>query len=222
MSWPRLKMRPLTAWRSCYSECTACTVELVGELRRLGAKDTLFSWKFTRGGGGMADAADLKSAVGNHVRVRPPPALPSKRRISHPRQRGEQAMQLREALTALGVTDQTLSQAEKDRLDRDGYLPLPDILSAAQIERIHQRTDELIAAEGADAGKEVHQEAGTIRLSDLVNKDPVFEVCFTHPRVLAAIDHVLKGDLKLSSLNFRAALPGHGLQGLHADWGTAV
>ena len=33
---------------------------------------------------------------------------------------------------------------------------------------------------------------------------------------------MLGGDLKLSSLNFRAALPGFGLQGLHADWGGAV
>ena len=131
-------------------------------------------------------------------------------------------MLLREALQALGVTDQILSQAEKDKLDRDGYLPLPNILSTEQIARIVRRTDELIAIEGAEAGKEVHQESGTIRLSDLVNKDPVFEICFTHPRVLAAIDHVLRGDLKLSSLNFRAALPGFGLQGLHADWGSAV
>ena len=88
--------------------------------------------------------------------------------------------------------------------------------------KITQRTDELIALEGQDAGKEVHQETGTTRLSDLVNKDPLFEICFTHPRVLAAIAHVLGGDLKLSSLNFRAALPGFGLQGLHADWGGAV
>lgn len=131
-------------------------------------------------------------------------------------------MQMREALVALGVTEQTLSRAEKDKLDRDGYLPLADILSAAQIAHIIKRTDELIAIEGDAAGKEVHQEAGTIRLSDLVNKDPVFEVCFTHRRVLAAIDHVLRGDLKLSSLNYRAALPGFGLQGLHADWGAAV
>ena len=131
-------------------------------------------------------------------------------------------MQLREALTALGVTEQILSQAEKDKLDRDGYLPLPNILSAEKIAQINNRTDELIALEGESAGKEVHQEAGTIRLSDLVNKAPVFEIFFTTPRVLAAIDHVLRGDLKLSSLNFRAALPGFGLQGLHADWGTAV
>ncbi len=131
-------------------------------------------------------------------------------------------MQLQEALTQLGVTDQTLSQAEKNRLDRDGYLPLRNILTAEQIAQIVKRTDDLIVEEGQDAGKEVHQEAGATRLSDLVNKDPIFEICFTHPRVLAAISYVLGGDLKLSSLNYRAALPGSGLQGLHADWGGAV
>lgn len=131
-------------------------------------------------------------------------------------------MQVSEALTALGVTDDTLAQTERDFLDRNGYLPLPNILSAAQVARIGERTDELIALEGDRAGTEVHQEAGTHRLSDLVNKDPIFEICFTHPRVLAAISHVLRGDLKLSSLNFRAALPGSGLQGLHADWHSAV
>lgn len=131
-------------------------------------------------------------------------------------------MQLSEALTSLGVTDQTLTQAEKDQLDRDGFLPLLNILSPQQIAQITKRTDEMIAEEGQDAGKEVHQEAGTTRLSDLVNKDPIFEICFTHPRVLAAISHVLNGSLKLSSLNYRAALPGSGLQGLHADWSGAV
>lgn len=131
-------------------------------------------------------------------------------------------MQLQEALIALGVTENTLSQAEKDQLDRDGFLPLAGILSAEQIAQINKRMDELIAEEGQDAGKEVHQEAGTTRLSDLVNKDLIFEICFTHPRVLAAISHVLSGNLKLSSLNYRAALPGSGLQGLHADWGGAV
>jgi ectoine hydroxylase-related dioxygenase (phytanoyl-CoA dioxygenase family) len=32
----------------------------------------------------------------------------------------------------------------------------------------------------------------------------------------------LGGEFKLSSLNSRAALPGQGLQALHADWGKAV
>lgn len=128
-------------------------------------------------------------------------------------------MTIDEALTELGVRPDTLTDDEKAFLDENGYLPLTGILSAEQIADLRARTDAMAAEEGDQAGTEVHQEAGTIRLSDLPNKDPMFEVCFTHPKVLAAIAHVLQGDLKLSSLNFRAALPGAGLQGLHADWG---
>lgn len=131
-------------------------------------------------------------------------------------------MTVAEALYDLGVREDTLSAEEKDQLDRDGFLPLPNILSAEQVEQINARLDELLANEGEDAGKEVHQEAGTKRLSDLVNKDPIFDICFTHPRVLAGISHVLSGDLKLSSLNSRAALPGQGLQALHPDWSGPV
>jgi ectoine hydroxylase-related dioxygenase (phytanoyl-CoA dioxygenase family) len=131
-------------------------------------------------------------------------------------------MDIQEALSSLGVRDNTLSAEEKDRLDRDGFLPLPAILSEQQVASFGKRLDELVKLEGENAGKEVHQETGTDRLSDLINKDPMFDVCFTHPRVLAAIAHVLCGEFKLSSLNFRAALPGQGLQGLHADWSKGV
>ena len=128
-------------------------------------------------------------------------------------------MNIQQALTELGVREDTLTPEEKAQLDRDGFLPLPGILSAAQVEALRQRQAELLAEEGAEAGKEVHQEAGTDRLSNLVNKDPMYAVVLTNPRVLAGIAHVLQGDLKLSSLNSRAALPGQGLQGLHTDWG---
>jgi ectoine hydroxylase-related dioxygenase (phytanoyl-CoA dioxygenase family) len=131
-------------------------------------------------------------------------------------------MDIHEALTKLGVRDDTLTQAEKDQLDRDGYLPLYNILSSEQVQQFGTRLDELSRIEGEKAGLEVHQEVGTDRLSDLVNKDPMFEICFTHPRLLAGISHVLKGEFKLSSLNSRAALPGQGLQALHADWSGAV
>jgi ectoine hydroxylase-related dioxygenase (phytanoyl-CoA dioxygenase family) len=131
-------------------------------------------------------------------------------------------MNTQEALRALGVRDDTLTQDERARLDDDGFLPLYGILTPEQIASIAARLAALLEDEGEQAGKEVHQEAGTDRLSDLVNKDPIFTICFTHPRVLAGIAHVLRGDLKLSSLNSRAALPGEGLQALHADWGSAV
>ena len=127
-------------------------------------------------------------------------------------------MDMATALAELGVTEGTLDADTVQRLDRDGYAPLPGVLTGEQLGCIRARLAELTAAEGAEAGREVHQEAGTDRLSDLVNKDPMFEVCFTDPRVLACVAHVL-GDFKLSSLNSRAALPGRGLQGMHAEGG---
>lgn len=127
-------------------------------------------------------------------------------------------MDMATALAELGVTDGTLDADTKERLDRDGYAPLAGVLSGEQVTRMRARLAELMAAEGDRAGVEVHQESGTDRLADLVNKDPVFEVCFTNPRVLACVAHVL-GEFKLSSLNSRAALPGQGLQALHAEGG---
>jgi ectoine hydroxylase-related dioxygenase (phytanoyl-CoA dioxygenase family) len=120
------------------------------------------------------------------------------------------------ALEDLGVAADSIDDETRARLDRDGYAPLPAVLSEGQLAVIRTRLRELLAAEGDRAGLEVHQEAGTDRLADLVNKDPVFEVCFTDPRLLACVTHVL-GEFKLSSLNFRAALPGQGLQALHAE-----
>jgi ectoine hydroxylase-related dioxygenase (phytanoyl-CoA dioxygenase family) len=131
-------------------------------------------------------------------------------------------MNTHEALRALGARDDTLTEDEKAALDHDGFLPLPGVLAPDQIAAINARLAALLREEGERAGTEVHQEAGTDRLSDLVNKDAIFEICFTHSRVLAGIAHVLRGDLKLSSLNSRAALPGEGLQALHADWSGPV
>lgn len=126
-------------------------------------------------------------------------------------------MDISAALHALGVREDTLTAAEKTSLDENGYLPLPGILTPAEVQAFLERVQALEEEEGGEAGQEVHQEAGTVRLADLVNKDPLFDVCWTHPKVLAAVAHVLQGDLKLSSLNARAALPGHGLQALHTD-----
>jgi ectoine hydroxylase-related dioxygenase (phytanoyl-CoA dioxygenase family) len=120
------------------------------------------------------------------------------------------------------VRPYTLTQQEKDQLDRDGYLALSGILTPEHLGQMRDRVFELMQAEGDQAGIEVHQEAGTERLSDLVNKGAVFDICFTHPHVLAAIAHVLAADFKLSSLNYRAALPGQGHQALHTDWRVPV
>ena len=139
-------------------------------------------------------------------------------------------MNTKKVLRQLGVCDDTLTDEERAFLDAEGYLPLHDVLTSEEAGRLAERVDAILAEEGDAAGRELHAspmikhptEVGAARLSDLVNKDAAFDVCFTHPRVLAAIAHVLDGPFKLSSLNSRASLPGHGLQALHADWPFAT
>ena len=129
---------------------------------------------------------------------------------------------IHDALIRLGVTDDLVSNDDKEFLDAKGYLPLPDIMTAGEVTAFLNRLEELAEEEGEDAGKEVHQEDGATRLSNLINKGPLFEKCITDPRLLAAIRHVIGPELRLSSLNARASHPGHGLQALHADWGVGV
>jgi hypothetical protein len=67
-------------------------------------------------------------------------------------------MDMATALAELGVTEASLDVETRDRLDRYGYAPLPGVLSASQVTAIRTRLAELLAAEGDQAGIEVHQE----------------------------------------------------------------
>ena len=129
-------------------------------------------------------------------------------------------MNIEEAIQRLGACKDTLSDAEKSFLDDNGYLPLGRILTQDQVNAFISCLDKLTEIEGDEAGKELHQEDGTIRVSNLVNKGPMFDICFTHSRLLAGIQHVLGPSFKLSSLDCRMALPGQGHQALHVDWRT--
>lgn len=133
-------------------------------------------------------------------------------------------------LSELGVTKDTLSTEEKAFLAQNGYLNLGKLLSDEQLATINQRLLELMNEEGENSGSELMdspyirhpKEEGADRLADLVNKGEVFDVFYTHPKVLAAMQEVLGEAFKLSSLNYRAAKPGKGLQKLHVDWHEAV
>lgn len=133
-------------------------------------------------------------------------------------------------LSQLDVRNDTLSQEEKDFLDKEGYLNLGKLLTDAQVKEINDRISFLMNSEGDNAGSELldspyirhPKEAGADRLADLVNKGEIFDIFYTHPRVLAGIAHVLGQSIKLSSLNYRAAKPGMGSQKLHVDWHEAV
>ena len=123
-----------------------------------------------------------------------------------------------------------LTKEEIETLDNEGYLFLGELLTQTQVEEVNNRLAQLMASEGEEAGAELMaskyirhpKEEGADRLADLVNKGSIFDVFYTHPRVLAGIEAVLGRQYKLSSLNYRAAKPGKGLQNLHVDWRNTV
>jgi ectoine hydroxylase-related dioxygenase (phytanoyl-CoA dioxygenase family) len=123
-----------------------------------------------------------------------------------------------------------LTPEETAFLEANGYLDLGVLLSAEEVKKINERLDELREQEGETAGAELMdskyirhpKEEGADRLADLVNKGEVFDIFYIHPRVLAGVGAVLSSGFKLSSLNYRAAKPGKGLQKLHVDFGNSV
>ena len=102
-------------------------------------------------------------------------------------------------LSRLGVQESTLTASEKAFLDENGYLNLGQLLNDRQLEAIRNRLNRLLESEGEQAGSELMdspyirhpKEAGADRLADLVNKGVLFDIFYTHPRVLAGIAHVL-------------------------------
>jgi hypothetical protein len=121
---------------------------------------------------------------------------------------GGRPASLAAALAAWQVTPAALDPGQRARLDEDGYLVVPGAISRSEAALLRERVDELGALEGDRAGIEVHQ---------------LFDQCWNHRVQLAAVAHVFGWrDFKLSSLNGRAALPGHGHQALHADWSDPV
>lgn len=108
-----------------------------------------------------------------------------------------------------------LSKEELGFLEENGFLDLGQLLTDEEVGAINNRIDELLVEEGENAGSELAEskyirhpkEEGADRLADLVNKGAIFDVFYTHPKVLAGIAAVLGDDYKLSSLNYRAAKP---------------
>src|SRR6478672_10089441 len=111
----------------------------------------------------------------------------------------------------------SLTSSEIEQLDNLGYITLPNFFNDL-VQRLRNRIDELLAAEGDRAGSEFKQEPGCRRLANLVDKGDIFQEVIVHPRLLPYIRHVLGDQIKLSSLNVRSIDPyWTQSQPLHAD-----
>jgi hypothetical protein len=105
----------------------------------------------------------------------------------------------------------TLTKSELDRLDADGYLALPGIVEPKRLKAMRTRLEELIAVTKQD-------HAGTLIVPGLLDEE-VFDAAWSHPRIDAAVRHLLGDECRLTGVALRGIRPGHGQQALHVDWG---
>lgn len=110
---------------------------------------------------------------------------------------------------------------QKEQLQSDGYVVLPDFMGTELLHEVRQRVDELFLSEGDQAGAEFKQEEQTQRLANLVDKGEVFGRAIAMPEILECVGAVLGPEFKLSSLNVRSANPqSTWVQPLHCDMGA--
>jgi ectoine hydroxylase-related dioxygenase (phytanoyl-CoA dioxygenase family) len=128
----------------------------------------------------------------------------------------EEQVDSHSAITALGVTDETLTNDQRAALDGDGYFILDRVLSPEQCADICGEIDRIAMREGENGGSEVSKEPGVLRISNIFNKSPVFDDVLKIKPVLAAARYLL-GDFKVHGANIREPQKGQGKQPLHAD-----
>ena len=124
-------------------------------------------------------------------------------------------LRIEDVLREHNVTEATLSASEKESLDRLGYVVLPDVIDAGWLARLRAAFERAVAPEPTTTDD---KRSGTRQAGDLIQKDEAFDGVLTHPKILAAVHHVLQRSFKVLTLGGRDPLPGYGQQGLHTDW----
>jgi hypothetical protein len=110
-------------------------------------------------------------------------------------------------LRECGVTDRSLPPEEKERLDQEGFLLFPGLVAGTWLEDLRAGLDRATA----------EREGGTRHVGGLVGAGAAFDRLYQHPKILAAVHHVLRRSFRVAQLHGREPLAGFGLQGLHAD-----
>ena len=139
------------------------------------------------------------------------------------------------ALSEIGVTEDSLTEKQKNDLDNNGYT----LIHLTENEWLHRGidldlvsnvTNELIEKEGCMGGREAHDHAqhklqkgehpeiGAQRLNLLINKHPCYRKIFTIPEAVCAAKYLIKNDIVLSQIILRMPFPGTGEQKWHIDW----
>ena len=115
----------------------------------------------------------------------------------------------------LGISETSLSNSQTAQLDQLGYVVLPDVMDADWLARLRNAFE---AADEKPSANSTEKQSGTRHPADLIRKDAAFDAVVTHPKLLAAVHHILRRAFRVFALAGRDPLPGYGQQGLHTDW----
>ena len=110
-----------------------------------------------------------------------------------------------------------LSALTPDRaaeLDEHGFVVLPDMVPACQLDRLGQAYDVAVASAADD---DVRVGSTTTRVTDFVNRGSEFDDLYVCPALLEACRQRIGGSFKLSSLQARTLRPHAPAQVLHVD-----
>src|SRR4051812_32473276 len=132
-------------------------------------------------------------------------------------QQSDTITSLDQLFEAVGVNDKTLTKAEKETLDKQGFLIVPGLLDKKWLEQLRMAFERLLEEQEKENDNHARQTTGTRHVGNLDAHGKIFEDVFTHPKLLAAARHILGDDLRFGGIHGRDPLPGFGQQGLHSD-----
>jgi len=112
-----------------------------------------------------------------------------------------------------GAVPADVLQADLDAIERDGYVVLPSLLDAGEV----QRTREALTGLLGPLGRNNFEGHLTQRVYSVLGKTRVADELVEHPRVLALLDRLLMPNQLLSQLQVINILPGEKGQLAHAD-----
>jgi ectoine hydroxylase-related dioxygenase (phytanoyl-CoA dioxygenase family) len=104
-----------------------------------------------------------------------------------------------------------------ERIRRDGYTIVEDVLDGAACVALEQDLDRLAAELSIQPGKNRFEGRNTVRIYNLLVHGECYRAIPVHPKVLPIVERVLDYGCLVSSLSSIAIRPGEKAQPIHAD-----
>jgi hypothetical protein len=103
---------------------------------------------------------------------------------------------------------------------KDGYLIIPNLLSAEQLAKTKAVCHALQKRYKNPFGRNLFEGAKTKRVNNVANKSSVMDEMLLHPRILNVLDHVLSPNFLLTVTQSIEIFPGERKQTWHFDDGS--